>query len=414
MKFRPRPNTQLVRTTSDSRPPPSTARSPASLLRPYSRARRGRIVLAVRAGAVAGEDVVGGDVDEAAPGSAQALREHARRLRVDAPARRGSRSQLSTWVKAAALTRPAGAAAPRAARARLGLGDVELVDVAAAAPGRRAGRDSSSSAEPSWPGARSRTSASRRAEPSRLRRGSRSGASRPWRSSPPRLGPRARGHGPHAHAPARPLASPAADVGRVAALAQRARLLGAGAAAERADLDREAARRAAPRPRRASAGAAGRASAAPRGLRPARPGAGAAAPRLARAASRAALASSRRRARLGRRGGGDLGAHVGRLPARLGGSRRLAALGSRQPTGSVSPERYARTRPGSSQRKPASAPNRKPTTTSTTRPRSRRRPSLRARRSPFAFITCAPERRCRSAARPRAAAPPSARPSRAW
>jgi hypothetical protein len=36
MKFRPRPNTQLVRTTTKDGEAASTARSPSSLLRPYS------------------------------------------------------------------------------------------------------------------------------------------------------------------------------------------------------------------------------------------------------------------------------------------------------------------------------------------------------------------------------------------
>ena len=50
MKFRPRPKTQLVRTTSADGQRASTRCSPASLLRPYSERGRGRIVLPVRAG----------------------------------------------------------------------------------------------------------------------------------------------------------------------------------------------------------------------------------------------------------------------------------------------------------------------------------------------------------------------------
>ena len=64
MKLRPRPNTQLVRTTSAEGQRASTRRSPSSLLRPYSERGRGRIVLAVGAAAVPGEDVVGRDVDQ--------------------------------------------------------------------------------------------------------------------------------------------------------------------------------------------------------------------------------------------------------------------------------------------------------------------------------------------------------------
>src|SRR5262249_57615136 len=60
-------------------------------------------------------------------------------------------------------------------------------------------------------------------------------------------------------------------------------------------------------------------------------------------------------------------------------------------TGSVLPERYASTRPGSSQRKPASAPHRKPTTMSTTS-------AATVETQPFScrslFITFAPGPRC--------------------